>query len=214
MMKSSRNPAPAIARGVVVSLLLAAAPVAADVRIEAGGGAFVPYDQDHREVYGSSPSFGAGISSALGENGARVFLDLAHVRGSGDELDPDPTFEGAGDTEYRLWPVTLGVRLDLNRTPDQDLRLFLGFGFRTVFTHWEGAGRSGSSPTFGGLVELRPEYRAGDRWTVWLRQRLDVLRDASYGIPWRALDYSASTLEAGLSFGLDDAPLTPPRVKP
>jgi len=198
----------------VVAALAATAPAAADVRVEAGGGVFVPFDRDHREVYGSSPAFTLGISSAFGTRGSRVFLDVGHVRGSGDELTFDPTFVRAPDAEYRLLPVTLGLRFDVNSDPDQAFRLFLGLGLRTCFTHWEGIDASESAPTLGLMGELRPELRVGNDWTVWVRQRLDLVRDVDYGAPAPLLDYSAGTLEIGASLGLDGAPLSPPRNRP
>lgn len=197
----------------VLSFLALAAPLSAgaDVRLEAGGGALVPFGRDQRGIYGTSSAFLVGISSAFGDNGSRFFLDVGHVRGSGDELPPDPTFEGIGRAKFRLWPVALGARFDLNRNPEQNLRLFLGIGARTVFTHWEGVTADGSAPTAGAFVEWRPEYRIGARWTVWARQRLDLLGDVEYGTDASVLNYSGTTLELGFSFGLDDAPLTPPR---
>lgn len=195
-----------------LALLCLAGPAAADVRVETGGGVLVPFQDLHREVYGSSPSVGLGVSAAIGDRGARLFLDVAHVRGEGDEIAPDPTFVGFGKAKYRLWPVTLGARFDLNPRPEQDLRLFVGLGVRTLFTRWEGLGLDKSSPTLGALFEWRPEYRVGDRWTVWARQRFDLLGDVDYGPSAVKLDYSGSTLELGVSFGLDDAPLTPRRT--
>jgi hypothetical protein len=201
---------------LLAALALAALPepAPADVRVEAGGGVLIPYDQDHRSVYGSSPAFVLGASSAFGDQGARVFLDVAHVRGSGDELRFDPTFQSPAEATYRLWPITFGLRIDVNSIPDQHFRLFLEFGLRSVFTRWEGLDASSSSPTFGGLVGLRPEYLVGDRWSVWVRQRVDILRDVDYARPRGVLDYSGGTLELGCTFRLDDASSTPPRSEP
>ncbi|GJM44625.1 MAG: hypothetical protein DHS20C21_14670 [Gemmatimonadota bacterium] len=198
--------------GFAASWFLAAvSPAQADVYLDAGAGYFSPFDEDHRAAYGASPAFLLGISSAVGNAGSRVFLEVEYVHASGSEFTPDPTFEDRGRATYDLVPLTLGARFDLNGNPDQDLRVFLGLGARSLLTRWEGAGVSRSSPTTGAFVELRPEFRAGDHWTLWIRQRLDLIANVDYGREVAPLSYSGSSLALGISISLDHAPLTPPR---
>ncbi|MCI0637187.1 MAG: hypothetical protein L0206_25220 [Actinobacteria bacterium] len=194
-MRFSSPPAP------IVSILLLSADLArAHLAVDLGGGVLVPFDDEQRDTYGTAPVLTLGVAAGLGGERTWAFLDVGFVPDSGGEFSPDPTFEN-DEAETRLVPITLGVRTDfVPPTLESRASCYGGIAWQTILTRWESPfGDAESTPTFGLVFELRPEVRVASRYSVWLRQRVAFLGNAEYDLA-RDLNYSSSTLEAGLSW--------------
>lgn len=181
------------------TFLLLPAPARGHLAVDLGGGILVPFDDDQRDAYGMAPVLTLGVAAGLGGERTWAFLDIGLVRDSGDEFSPDPTFE-TDKAEYRLVPITLGVRTDFVPPSLQSRASFFGgVAWQTVLTRWESPfGEAESTPTFGIVFEMRPEVRVTERWSAWLRQRIGFSGRAGYDNLTRDLSYSGSTIEFGL----------------
>jgi len=200
-------PAPIIA--VCLCLILAVSASAAErpliYAFEAGGGAFVPLDSEHRSAYGTGTEFSFGFSPMLSEVGTWLIFEVGLVKSAGHEYNTDPTFEMDED-KYWLVPIRLGVRRDvLGDSKEVPMKFCLGAGFQTTLTGWEdGNGTSYKSPTFGFFMEIRPEFSFSDTWGIWLCNRMTFLGNVEYedsGIP--NLNYSSNSLQLGLSYAVN-----------
>ncbi len=149
------------------------------VRAELTCGVAFPTDDHVAAAFDWAPSFGLGIAA---RSGARrwMAMDLGVHRYSGLELAPDPTFELSDET-IRVIPVRFGFRWDLSRL-DEDAppaTILLGAGLATAIVRWEGSPELGdtesSSFRVGPYVELQPQFRVGDAWHVFVRQRFTLL---------------------------------------
>lgn len=181
-------------------------PASADVKVYGGIGGLTAFDEDLRAQLGSAFTVDAGVSSHFSER-ASLFLEGAAGFSSGREIPFDPTFE-TEETDYRQLSVTLGVRTDLVRRDDVPLRVHLGAGWHTVFIRREEPGQpSESSPAQGLALELLPEFRLGDAWFVWARQRVLLLSDTRFDSTFQTIEPSGSWLEIGLCYRFRSAPL-------
>ncbi len=182
------------------TLLLSSTPARGHLAVDLGGGILVPFDDEQRDAYGTAPVVTLGVAAGLGGERTWAFLDVGFVPDSGDEFFSDPTFENV-EAEYRLVPITLGVRTDFVKPALRSrASIYGGVAWQTIFTRWEGPfGDAESTPTFGIVFELRPEVQVASRYSIWLRQRVAFIGDAKYDFA-RDLNYSGSTLEAGLSW--------------
>jgi hypothetical protein len=192
---------------LLLCFLLPAFSTPADARpltyaFEVGGGAFVPFESDHRSAYGTGTEFSFGVSPLLSQTGTWLILEAGLVKASGHEYRSDPTFETPED-KYWLLPVRLGARRDLLAETSQiPMKFCLGAGFQTTFTGWEdGYGSSYKTPTFGFFFEIRPELTLNEAWGLWLSSRMTFLGNVEYeesGIP--DINYSANSFQLGLSY--------------
>lgn len=174
-------------------------PVFADVQVYGGVGGLTAFDEDLRAQLGSAFTLDTGVSSHFSER-ASLFLEAAAAFNSGREIAFDPTFE-MEETDYRHLSVTLGVRTDLVQRADVPLRVHLGAGWHTVFIRREEPGRpSETSPAQGLALELLPQYRMGDAWFLWARQRVLLLSDTRFDSTFQTIEPSGSWLEIGLGF--------------
>lgn len=192
-------------RLAVVVLLLVSVALLTPTRasghfaFDLGGGLFVPFDKDQRTDFGSAAAFTLGAAVGLHEERTWAFLDVGFVRDSGDQLPADPTFD-TDKTKYRVVPITFGVRTDFVKpTTANRVAFYGGVGWQSLLTRVEAPfGDTESTPTYGLIVELRPEIRITSRWSAWVRQRIGIIGDVEYDITPREFSYAGSTLQAGL----------------
>jgi hypothetical protein len=186
-------------------LIFLAPSVSADrvpLAIDIGGGVLFPWDGDHRDIYGSGPALSLGISPRLPRADTWFLFELGFVRSSGREFSFDPTFELPEET-YWLFPVSVGLRTNAFRSdPPSPIRFYIGAAAETVFTWWKRENdETFNTPTVGVVFEMRPEVAVSETWSVWVRNRLDLLGGVEYrgsGIP--EINYSGNTLQLGLSY--------------
>lgn len=187
---------------ITMSVLVLPCPreARAGAAVDAGGGFLVPFDGDHREIYGAAGLASLGVSASVGDGHTWLFAQGGFAKSSGDEFPADPTFE-IGKAEYRLYPIEIGVRTDVLRgPPDRRVGFFLGAAWQTIFTTWEDVnGESFDSPTLGLALQIRPSYRLGERTSVWVSQRLSMIGSTDYNRRVNQLNYSGSILEFGVS---------------
>ncbi|MBU1702344.1 MAG: porin family protein [Candidatus Eisenbacteria bacterium] len=169
---------------------------------DAGGGFFVPLDSGNRSAYGTGAEFSFGFSPMLSTSGTWLMFEVGYMKSAGHEYWNDPTFEMPED-KYWLVPIRLGVRRDvLAESTSFPIKFCLGAGFQTILTGWkDGYGTSYKSPTFGLLLEIRPELTLSGPWGLWLSNRMTFLGDVTYedsDIP--EINYSANSLQIGLSY--------------
>jgi hypothetical protein len=185
--------------------LISAGPASAEglsQAIDFSGGAAIPFDSEHRDVYGVGSAIGFGYSYRLTTGDVWLTLDAGYRRASGQEFFDDPTFEFE-DAEYWLVPLGIGIRTNLIPAAHRrNVQLYGGASFLTVVTHWEGPfGESDHSSVLGFAVELRPEIAINDRWGFWFRDRFSFLGEVTYDGLVNDLNHSSSTIEAGLRYG-------------
>lgn len=170
--------------------------------IEVGAGALIPWDGDHREIYGNGTALSLGFSPMLPKGDTWLILEAGFVRSKGREYSFDPTFELPEET-YWLLPVTVGLRANVFPTsPPGPLRFYVGAALETVFTWWRrGEGETFNNATVGGMVEFRPEVVLTGPWSLWLRHRLDLVGGVDYReSPIPEINYSGSIFQLGISF--------------
>ncbi len=196
------RPTPGCSALMIIALFLLSAPtIHAGIRMEVGGGIFTPFDNELRDAYDAGGAIQIGLSMSSPGSRAEIFLDGGYRKSSGSEYSDDPTFE-LPESEYSLIPIGFGVRGDLfPHQPGDRLSLLAGFTMQHVFSKWKGSFEDSEKTTvFGLAIELRPEYQLGDRWSVWVSQRFSTLGDAAYDSRAGELDYSSSTLMAGIAY--------------
>lgn len=191
-------------------LLLAVHPAAASERvlpaaIDVSGGIFVPFDGQDRNAFGSGSVVNLGFSSSISDRGNWVVVETGLVHGSGTEFASDGTFELDRTSSYWLYPLTVGFRFNtVIKGEERPVRLYMGFGIRTLFSRYRGPfGGATSATTMGVYVELRPEFSLSRRTSLFVRERISTNYGTNYGGRTTNLDYAGGTLDFGLCRRLD-----------
>jgi hypothetical protein len=169
--------------------------------VDFGGGVFIPFDGDHKDVYGTGSAFTIGVSPQL-KTGMWILFDAGLIKSSGHESAVDRTFQ-LPEEEYTVIPVSLGIRTNGYQGPEEHgIRLYFGAAVQTVFTRWtDSNGESFDTPTVGLLFEMRPEVTVSGPWNLWLRNRFHFMGNSDYrGGSVADLNYSGSVLQLGVSY--------------
>jgi len=191
----------------VLTGAIAAGPgpaAAGEGALEVGGGFHAPFGSRESDVYGSAGAVCLGYSRRLTPAGARtdtrLIADATYLWASGAVVN-DPTFS-LPEERYWLLPLVLGVRVNFVAPGLRNaFGLYGGLGVATVISGYRDIdGRTRNSPTFGGVFELRPEFRVSDALSIWARDRIWVLGEIDYGDLATGLNYSGSTLQLGLAW--------------
>ncbi|TPW17870.1 MAG: hypothetical protein FD129_203 [bacterium] len=176
--------------------------LASPARIELSGGIHAPTGTDEREVFGLAPQFTLGIASDFANGASAIALDVGYAHSSGQEVGT-PTFEGPG-TDYTIIPIVMSVRTRLGPGSKNPWpRVYVGFFVEIMSTQYT----NGNDVTFNGAtvgagLELRPEFRLGDRWNAFGRSRLSLVDAVSYQGAGKELSYNSLSMELGLSASL------------
>jgi hypothetical protein len=198
----------ALAAGLpVLLLLLPSGPVAAATTeprylVEAGGGVFIPLDGYERDTFGPAGLVNVGFAAGL-TNNLWLTLDAGRFQASGEEFVSDDTFD-LPESRYSGYPVTLGFRFNTSSSGEErPVRLYLGLGFRTLFTRYEPPfGDEHTASLMGFVTEFRPEIRLGGKTSLYLRQRFVFMGDTDHGNRTRTVEFSGSALDLGLTLAL------------
>jgi hypothetical protein len=194
----------------LLAVLAPAPSPAGQLDLQAGG--YVPFEPEERDTWALSPYFGVGLSGQVGRTNLHAFVEGGWIWLDTDYGDFEPDLEDDRPAalaaskpralEYHVFPVTVGFRVDLNREHElrRPLRLFLGAGFSTIFVHAPTPGGiSETVPTYGAVLEIRPEYRAPGGLTLWVAQRVTIAAAARFDRV-ADLELSGATLCGGLGF--------------
>ena len=197
-----RPPASCILPLVVALVALVTASPASAGQFDLQFGGQVPFEPEERQQFDASPWFGAGLSGQMGQSQVHPFIEVGWllVRQHSDDVFHVSDYPSA--VTYDLVPVTIGLRLDLNRKPvvRSPTRLFLGAGFQTILVHATAPdGTTEDAPTYGAILEIRPEYRAPGGVTLWISQRVNVMAAAAFDLV-PDLELNGATLSGGLGF--------------
>jgi hypothetical protein len=191
---------------ITILILIPISPVLSAERnpfaIEVGGGALIPWDGDHREIYGNGVALSLGVSPKLPKGDTWLILETGFVRSQGREFSFDPTFERPEET-YWLIPLSVGLRANAFPTsPPAAWKFYVGAALETVFTWWKrDDGETFHNATVGVAVEMRPEVALGGPWSLWLRSRLSLLAGVDYrDSPIPEINYSSNTFQFGMSY--------------
>jgi len=181
--------------------LLAAAPASAG-QLDLQFGGHIPFEPEERQQFDASPWFGIGLSGQMGRSQLHPFIEAGWllVRQHSDDVFHVSDFPSA--ITYDLVPVTIGMRVDLNRKPvvRSPTRLFFGAGFQTILVHATAPdGTTEDVPTYGAILEIRPEYRAPGGVTLWISQRVNVMAAAAFDL-FPDLELNGAMLSGGLGF--------------
>ena len=176
--------------------------LASPARIELSGGIHAPTGTDEREVFGLAPQFTLGIASDFANGASAIALDVGYAHSSGQEVGT-PTFEGPG-TDYTIIPIVMSVRTRLGPGSKNPWpRVYVGFFVEIMSTQYtNGNDVTFNSATVGAGLELRPEFRLGDRWNAFGRSRLSLVDAVSYQGAGKELSYNSLSMELGLSASL------------
>jgi hypothetical protein len=168
--------------------------------VELGGGVLVPFDGNLRESYGMAGFGSIGFAIRLNARDTWIFLESGWFSDTGREAVSDPTFDL--EFEYRVIPLHFGVRGNVLADVEEPgpIALYLGFGTHLMHVRREDPfGNSGTAPTIGVFLELRPEIPLGERTSIWARNRLYAAADAD--IPDApSFNFSGSNFQMGLSY--------------
>lgn len=171
--------------------------------IELGGGFQSNFKSDHRTEFGTAGILSLGYSLAIVPDRSRFLLEVDYLWATADQGQPDPTFQRP-ESKYWVVPIILAVQADL--VPERvegPLAIYLGFGGQTVLTGFTNRdGNSRREPTFGGLIELRPEITISPTLSIWARQRLSVMGNVRYPGGFGDINYSGSLVQLGLSLAV------------
>lgn len=168
-------------------------------RIEAGGGVFIPLDGDERDAFGPAGLVNLGLAAGLTPQ-IWLTLDAGMFGASGEEFTGDDTFD-LPESRYSGYPVTLGFRFNTSSSGEErPVRLYLGLGFRTLFSRYEPPfGPDHTAALMGLVTEFRPEIRLGEKTGLYLRQRFAFMGSTDHGNRTRTVDYNGSALDLGLT---------------
>jgi hypothetical protein len=168
--------------------------------VELAGGVALPFESDHRDVYGPEAAFTAGYAGTLLHTRKQLFLELGYFRAAGDEYTLDGTFE-LPRSSYWYAPFSVGIRGDLS-SPKTSGRVLLGFGLQYAPVFWRGPfGETRDDAAFGALGELREDLPLSSGMRLWFRQRLSLLTSVDFDTSVRTLNLSSGHFGMGLSFG-------------
>ena len=172
--------------------------------IELGGGFQSNFKSDHRTEFGTAGILSLGLQPGHSSpTGAASFSRWTISGPPRTRGQPDPTFQRP-ESKYWVVPIILAVQADL--VPERvegPLALYLGFGGQTVLTGFTNRyGNSRRAPTFGGLIELRPEITISPTLSIWARQRLSVMGNVRYPGGFGDINYSGSLVQLGLSLAV------------
>jgi hypothetical protein len=169
----------------------------------ASAGSFAPFESGQRSIFGVAPSAELGAAIPLDEGTARAFVDLNYVRDRGREAD-DPTFD-TPDLRYTAVSVSIGLDGDLVTERDARFGMRCGFGWNTSLITFDGPDAHRESvPTFGAVLNLRPSLRF-DGWSLWMKQRVRILSDATFQSSDRTLNLSGSEVQLGFEWSPSNA---------
>ena len=171
-----------------------------ELALEAGAGVFVPFDGEDRDVFGVGSLGSVGLGARL-SNTTWLMLETGAIHASGQDYSGDPTFE-TEKSSYWVYPVTLGFRVNTSGEGEaRPVRLYLGFGVRTLFTTFDApfVGRHDAT-TVGLVFEMRPEFSLGARSNLYVRHRFLFGGDGTYGGRVSRLHFGGSSLDFGLSY--------------
>jgi hypothetical protein len=184
----------------LASLLVHSHPAAAETtHLFLTAGMHSPLGGDEREAFGLAPQVGLGVATEFADGASMLGFDLGYIRSSGAESSDD-TFD-LPESHYTLVPITVSITTRLadgsrNAWP----KIFVGVFATVVPTRYtDPNGQSDSNPTVGAGLELRPEFRLGEQWRFLGRSRLSLFDTVDYGDSGSTYNYSALSLELGLS---------------
>ncbi|HEX7878913.1 MAG TPA: hypothetical protein VF720_05855 [Candidatus Eisenbacteria bacterium] len=175
---------------------------AGEARLSLSGGIHSPLGGDERERFGIAPQFGLGLATEFADGASMVGLDVGYVHSGGGERYIS-TFEFP-ESHYTLVPVTVSVTTRLAPESRESWpRVFVGF-FVTVMPTWftDRNEETFSTPTVGAGLELRPEFHLASDWRAFGRTRLLLVEPVDYQAALDDINYSALSLELGVSTGL------------
>jgi hypothetical protein len=174
--------------------------------LELAGGVHSNFDSEHRDRFGTDTAWSLGYATPLspkhGRSDVQLMLEVSYVSASDDGLR-DPTFTGTEES-YRFVPLLMGVRTNFVQNKDHPgIRLYGGLAVTTVLGRFENLnGETDNATTFGGAVELRPEFTLTGPLSLWFRQRVYVFGDTRYR-GFGEINYSGASMQAGLCWRLN-----------
>ena len=169
------------------------------IHLSLTGGIHSPLGEDERDDFGIAPQFGIGIATEFADGASMLGLDFGYVRSGGEE-GSNPTFD-LPESHYTLVPITMSVTTRLaDDSKNPWPKIYIGF-FATVMptSYTDANGDSESTPTVGAGLELRPEFRLGERGRGLARTRLQLVDTIDYGDLGSDYNSSALSLELGVS---------------
>lgn len=124
-------------------------------------------ESDMSDTYGGLPSLGCELSVGFDDR-ARFVLGVAYGATSGDPYYDSGTFESGQDTDLKMVPITVGVRLDASDNPRFGLHMgalleadWVKEGIPDAYAY--GVPRDESGWATGLRFTLMPEWHAADR---------------------------------------------------
>jgi len=176
------------------------------VRLELGGGWFVPLEETNRSSYGGGGSADLAIVAPVTRNLA-VVVESGYSTSAGDEIQLDPTFD-APDSRYWMVPIAFGIRGRPGDETGRRASVDLGIAATTVLTWWRGpVGPRKFEPALGVQFEMQTEVNWSAGWGTWFRGRLPIVSATDYHESIDLINLSALHLEMGISWRLGS--LTP-----
>jgi hypothetical protein len=198
--RSGRAAAVALLVLIVLLAPVLHAPALEAHSLEIAGGFQSSFDSDHRSVYGTTGAVSVGYAAPLWPQRSWLMFEVSYLWASGESLQYDPTFDRP-DAEYWVVPFVLGVRA--NVVPERiqgPISFYLGLGGVSALTGFKDhLGKTYRAPTWGAMVELRPEVAVSEVFSLWARQRFTLLAEVDYDSGARNLNYSGSVFQMGLS---------------
>ena len=169
--------------------------------VEISAGIHTSFGSDHRQQYGNASAFSFAYSAPLSPKDVHLIIEVGYSSNSGS-ASYNYLFAASADPpqpHYWFVPITIGVRTNLIPERYQGpLGLYYGIGLLTVFTGYELGSFNDTSPSLGGMMELRPQLQLTPGVAIWVRERMSIIADAQYDSG--DINYSGASLQGGLSF--------------
>lgn len=169
-------------------------------QVSAGMGSRVPLGGDTRERYGSDFVSSMGAAVRLEPGRGWVFVEVGYIASSGDEIGFDPTFE-LPNSDVTIVPVLVGLRGVLGN-PSPRARAWVGGAVAGSITWVSKQGPFDDDQTassIGLTVEIRPEARIAENWSLWVADRISLATSASFGGDRESVSIGSASLHLGLS---------------
>ena len=202
---SARVRSSAVLSALIALIVAAHVPAAGAHSLEVGGGIHIPFASQERSIYGTATAWSLGystpLSSDLTRTDVRLMLEVTYSYAHGDRVPSDPTFDAPSE-KYWFLPIVVGVRTNFVRSELQEtVGLYGGLGFASVLSGYRDVnGQTQSTASIGGLVELRPEFTLSETLSIWIRQRIVLIRKVEFNGTVPDLNFNGATLQLGLSY--------------